>query len=196
MSDTIKQIQRSNSISIRSKLPSSYQIAASEQVCKRIIPLNVYRQAKHIALYQAIGGEISLKMIWNSAPMQGKYCYFPVISEANETQLIFLPATPGTAFKKNRFGILEPDVGADQAIPQEKLDLVFMPLVGFDIYGTRLGMGKGYYDRSLAGRSHKMLIGVGYEFQKQDYIRPEPWDIPLSLVVTDSQIYHCERGDT
>jgi 5-formyltetrahydrofolate cyclo-ligase len=190
MRDKFKQVQRDSCLSIRSKLPKHFQETTSDHICRRITEIKAYRQAKRIALYQPVNGEIDLSAIWKSAPLQGKYCYFPVITEA--LTLIFLPATPKICFQKNRFGILEPDVDPQLAIPIEELDVIFMPLVGFDIYGTRLGMGKGYYDRSLAEQAYKTRIGVAYEFQKQAFINPEPWDITLSMVVTESQIYVTE----
>ena len=73
------------------------------------------------------------------------------------------------------------------------LDLVLMPLVAFDKAGNRLGMGKGYYDRSLKILNHRKawrrprLTGIAYEFQRVDKIDNEPWDIPLQFALTDKQ---------
>lgn len=187
MPDKFRKIQRDSCISIRSKLPKFYQNFVSEKINKRIMALQEYRQAKHIALYQAFHGEVNLSHIWNSAPAQGKSCYFPIINE--QDKLIFLPATQKTAFKKNHFGILEPDVDSRFATAISDLDLIFMPLVCFDLQGTRLGMGKGYYDRALANQSYKRLIGLAYEFQKEDFIQAAPWDISLSMVITEKETY-------
>lgn len=187
MIDQFKQAQRNNCITIRSKLSAAYQATVSTWICQRIIELSEYRQAKRIALYQAFRGEVDLDLIWKSAPFQGKYCYFPVIDQTSK--LIFLPTTPKTAFKKNCFGIMEPDVDPALAIPIAELEIIFLPVVAFDIYGRRLGMGKGYYDKTLANQSCQNLIGLAYEFQKLNFIQPEPWDIPLSMIVTERQVY-------
>lgn len=192
MADSFKQALRLSRRQIRENLPLQYQHSASDKICARIRKLEPYRKAKRIALYQPIGGEISLTALWNSAPLQGKFCYFPTLS-ANKT-LLFLPATPATPFIKNHYGIDEPDVALSEAISPKLLDIIFLPLLVFDDYGTRLGMGAGYYDRTLAKIDHPMLIGVAYEFQHYPYIEPHHWDVPLTGIVTESKI-HWSKND-
>ncbi|MFO3148420.1 5-formyltetrahydrofolate cyclo-ligase, partial [Legionella pneumophila serogroup 1] len=177
--NTIKQV--------RSKLSVSYRTASSNQICTRIRSLEQYRQAKRIALYFAVNGEVDLTFLWKSAPLQGKYCYFPVLN--NDSTLSFLPATPSTPFKTNKYDIPEPDVDIELALPVDELDLIIMPLVAFDAHCTRLGMGSGYYDRTLANKSKAHLLGVAYQFQRVDYIEPRPWDVPLDAVITQKAIY-------
>ncbi|MDI9817868.1 MULTISPECIES: 5-formyltetrahydrofolate cyclo-ligase [unclassified Legionella] len=187
MADRFKLALRQSYQQLRSKLSPIYQQAVSRQVCAHIRGLEQYRYAKRIALYQAARGEINLGELWNSAPLQGKYCYFPKLNE--DKTLSFLPATPATPFIENQYGIAEPDIDKHDAMPPEELDIIFMPLVSFDEKCTRLGMGAGYYDRTLAEVNHPLLIGVAYEFQRQHFIEAQPWDIPLTAVVTQRTIY-------
>ena len=168
MSNSFKNTLRNSIQQVRSKIPASYQSASSNQICTRIRSLEPYRRAKRIALYYSIQGEIDLSPVWNSAPLQGKFCYFPVLTE--HLTLLFIPATPATPFKKNKYGVSEPDVSPDLAIPADELDLIFMPLVAFDVRCTRLGMGAGYYDRTLENKTKCLLLGVGYQFQRVDFI--------------------------
>jgi 5-formyltetrahydrofolate cyclo-ligase len=73
-------------------------------------------------------------------------------------------------------------------------------LVGFDRACHRLGMGAGFYDRSLAflqQRRHwrrPRLIGLAHECQRVEALAPKPWDIPLDAVITEAAIYR--RADT
>ena len=191
MADRFKQALRRSRKQIRENLLPAYQKAASAQVCAQIRSLDQYRYAKRIALYQAMGGEINLNALWGSAPLHGKYCYFPVLNQ--DKTLLFLPATPATSFVNNQYGIAEPNVDKAEALSPNQLDIIFMPLVVFDDYGTRLGMGAGYYDRTLAKERHPMLIGVAYEFQHYPYIEPHVWDIPLTAVVTPRKIYWSKK---
>jgi 5-formyltetrahydrofolate cyclo-ligase len=75
------------------------------------------------------------------------------------------------------------------------LDLMLVPLVGFDGACNRIGMGGGFYDRTLAylrRRRHwrrPRLIGIAHECQRVDRIDPRPWDIPLDAVVTEQGVY-------
>lgn len=187
MPDQFKAALRNTIKQVRSKLTVPYRSTSSNQICTRIRSLEQYRQAKRIALYFAINGEIDLTTLWNSAPLQGKFCYFPVLN--NDSTLSFLPATPNTPFKSNRYSIPEPDVSPDLAIPVDQLDLIIVPVVAFDIRCTRLGMGAGYYDRTLENKKHGHIIGVAYQFQRVDFIEPQPWDVPLDAVVTQKAIY-------
>lgn len=192
MADAIKAALRNSIKQVRSKISSGYVAKSSTQICRRIRSLDAYRKAKHIALYNAANGEVNLAQIWKRAPMHGKYCYFPCLKE-KERSLLFLPANPKTPFKQNRYGIYEPEVGADLAIDPEQLDVIFVPLVAFDADCTRLGMGAGYYDRTLENKKKCLLIGVAHQFQCIDYIEPQAWDVPLDAVVTNKTIYWREK---
>lgn len=175
---------------IRKNLQPSFQKRCSEQVCRHVNALKLYQHAQHIAFYFSAKGEIDLHALWQCAQLHKKTCYFPRIN--NDLSLSFLPATQDTRLRKNQFGILEPDLDSSYVKPVQLLDLILMPLVAFDEFGTRLGMGSGYYDRTLAN-IRTTLVGVGYDFQKQLFIKPEPWDIPLDAIVTERQIYWSKK---
>ena len=187
MADRINQVIRQNLRHIRANLSPSFQQKASQSVCKKIKKLKAFRYANKLALYHAINGEISLDSIWSSAPYQGKFCYFPSLKK--DRSLCFLPATPATNNKDNHFGIPEPDVCTSQAGCVEDLDIIFLPLVAFDKAGNRLGMGAGYYDKTLAGTKGPLLIGVAYQFQLVDHIKTHAMDVPLNVIITEKSIY-------
>src|SRR5690606_7992459 len=93
----------------------------------------------------------------------------------------------------NRFGILEPNQAA-QSIDIQQLDLILLPLVGFDAQGRRLGMGGGYYDRSLAFKKvykklGPKLIGLAHAIQQVDALTVDIWDVPLDAIVTDKKLF-------
>jgi 5-formyltetrahydrofolate cyclo-ligase len=192
MVDLVKKALRDTMKQIRSTVSASYRDTASNQVCNRIRSLEQYRYAKHIALYFSVNGEIDLNTLWKSASLNGKICYFPVVNE--DSTLSFFPATPNTQFKKNKYGIPEPDVSKDLAISVDELELVIMPLVAFDVRCARLGMGAGYYDRTFQGKNNSLLVGVAYQFQRVDYLDTQPWDIQLNAVVTQRAIYWHPGG--
>jgi len=76
-----------------------------------------------------------------------------------------------------------------------------MPLVAFDEYGNRIGMGGGFYDRTLAYLQHRqlwrkpVLMGLAYEIQKMKKLESQSWDIPLNSVVTEKEIYYAQIAE-
>lgn len=187
MPNVINQAIRKTCQNVRKQLSVDFQRHMSNKICNRIRAMNQYRYAKHIALYHALNGEVDLSSLWRSAPLHGKFCYFPVIND--DCTLSFLPATPASSFRLNRYGILEPEADPIHTIKPEAIDLILTPLVAFDSQGTRLGMGKGFYDRTLAHQRPKLLVGVAYEFQHQPFIEPQPWDVRLDAIATETTIY-------
>ena len=187
MPDYFKNLLRQNIRKVRNNLSHHYQTQASNKICTKIQQHSLYHDTKHLGIYRAIGGEINLESLWQASLTQGKLCYFPTLT-ANKS-LIFLPATPTTPFRTNRYNILEPDVDPSEAIAIQDLDILFLPLVAFDKYGTRLGMGAGYYDRALAQQKPQWLIGVAHDFQYQTLIIPEKWDIALHATITPDHLF-------
>lgn len=101
---------------------------------------------------------------------------------AHAAPMVFRPWTPATPMTEDRHGIPIP-AGDDTIVP----DLVLLPLVAFDAQGFRIGYGGGYFDRTLATLSPRPYsVGVGFELARIDTVRPEPHDIPLDAIVTES----------
>ncbi|MEE9451181.1 MAG: 5-formyltetrahydrofolate cyclo-ligase, partial [Gammaproteobacteria bacterium] len=159
-----------------------------------IVKLPLFQQAKHVALYFSHHNEVDTAPLWQSCCVAGKSCYFPVLIQSPDKHLIFLPHQEGERLQKNRYGILEPTVSHDKAIDIFDLDVIFIPLVAFDVRANRLGMGVGYYDRTLIevvrqAATEPLLIGLAYEMQKVKQVPMADWDVPMSAVVTEETVY-------
>lgn len=131
-------------------------------------------------------------------PDAAREWFLPVLRRHAAGRLWFVRWRPPDRLRPNRFGILEPSARRGAIRPAWHLDLVLLPLVGFDDRCNRLGMGGGYYDRSLAWlrqRQHwrrPRLIGLAHECQRLEHIEPRRWDVPLDAVVTEARVY--DRG--
>lgn len=187
----------------RRQLTKQQQRAASLAVCRNLLRLPCFINAKRIALYLSNDGEISVEPLFYQARAMGKKLYLPVLHPLNPGELVFMAFHQGQSMALNKYGIPEPVSDANNRCKTWMLDLVLTPLVGFDAQGNRLGMGGGYYDRSFAfvGSGTKprqpWLIGVAHECQKVagkenvGGLRANSWDIPMHAIVTDEKFYGC-----
>lgn len=182
---------RKKIIAKRAALSVTFQKLASEKITAQICNLDIYQNSRHIAAYHAVNGEIDLSALFEQAWAGGKACYLPILQK---NKLLFGLYNKDDKLIKNRFGIPEPSVNKRLIDPKE-LDIAIIPLVGFNKDCNRIGMGCGYYDRTFAFAKQKahnekpILIGAAYEFQKIPNISPQPWDVPLDLVITDITKY-------
>jgi len=178
----------------RRALSPQLQIRHAIQLNRQLVKLAAYRRSKHIACYLANDGEISPHKIIEHAWQQNKTIYLPVLAPLQKT-LYFAPYTPHCGLTGNRFNINEPDCHPSKWRRAWQLDLLLLPLVAFDINKNRIGMGGGYYDRTLSYLNRHTLwkkprlIGLAHETQKSDKLPVQQWDIPLNMVVTDKKIY-------
>jgi len=162
----------------------------------RVAAESVYNGATHIAAYIAIRGEIDVVPIIDTGANCGKQFYLPVL---RGQQMLFAPWMPGDALQKRGFGLLEPDCSeADWRAP-ESLDLVLTPLVVFDTGCNRIGQGGGFYDRTFAfkknSQSGPVLMGVAHDCQRHRQLPAQPWDVPLDLVITESNRYSRKTAE-
>ncbi|WP_334064378.1 5-formyltetrahydrofolate cyclo-ligase [Alteromonas genovensis] len=116
----------------------------------------------------------------------------PVLHPVCKGHLLFLEYGPHTTLVKNKYNIDEPELACPNVVPTSNIDVILMPLVGFDSKGNRLGMGGGYYDRTLAftqfTQQKPILIGIAHDEQEVETLPFEPWDIPLDIIVTPKRI--------
>lgn len=187
---------RKNIRNKRRALSNSEREHAAFLLCERIAASRTFQQSKHIAFYLANDGEMDLSLLIKHAWQQGKECYLPVLAKPNTQRLWFIPYTPTTKLKNNRFGIPEPLHSHKTRLQKTlSLDLILMPLVAFDLEGNRVGMGGGFYDRSLAFLKQRKywfkpnLLGIAYEFQKQAPLETNKWDIPMQAIATEKCLY-------
>lgn len=190
---TLRELHRA----ARKRLSEKEQAAAAAALSCSVTAQNFYQSATKIAFYLAVDGEIDPQPLLSQALAEGKTCFLPVVNQRDEQLLSFAPYDSATELVENQWGIAEPPAPATE-ISATGFDLVLVPLVAFDRECYRLGMGKGFYDRTFSFKifnrsSQPLLIGLAHECQLADGLPSEGWDVRLDAVVTAEKIY---RPDT
>ncbi|MEQ1801922.1 MAG: 5-formyltetrahydrofolate cyclo-ligase [Gammaproteobacteria bacterium] len=176
----------------RSALPRAVAQAAADRAVRRLWSLPCMTRARNIALYLPAGGELDCTPLAVQAWDRGRQVFLPLITGRT---LRFAPFHPGSELRANRFGIPEPVTPRRSWRTACQLDVVVAPLVGFDEHGRRLGMGGGFYDRTLAFLLRRSLrrrphfIALAFEMQKITELHSDAWDVDLDAVITESAIY-------
>ena len=150
-----------------------------------------------MALYRALPEELDTAPLIALCLARGCRLYFPRITDYRAARMRFYAQAQSE--RLNRFGIAEPAASLP-TLNARALDLVFVPLVGFDDSGARLGMGKGYYDRAFAFRRARTswhrprLIGLAFEIQRLPRIETAAHDVGLDGIITEMRYRPCSTG--
>ena len=183
----MKQL-RTDAIAVRRSMSSTERNFASRRITDRFLNSRYFLGSDTIACYLSTWDEVDTSAIIERAWSAKKRVFLPVIAERG--YMMFRETLPETEMKLNHFGLWQPDSG--EPIGASELDVVVTPLVAFDNERNRIGMGGGYFDRTfafLSGRRHWLrpkLIGVAFDCQRIEKIAPNPWDIPVFRVLTET----------
>jgi 5-formyltetrahydrofolate cyclo-ligase len=181
----------------RRSVPAAERARAALSVARHVDRELHLRSHWRIAVYAALPEELDAAPLIALARRRGCRIYLPRIDRRRASRAMQFAEMRGP-LRHNRLGIAEPQTGA--TLGARWLDVVFLPLVGFDERGLRLGTGGGYYDRAFAFRRWRSawhvprLVGLGYAFQQVERIAPAPHDVLLDAVVTDEGIIRCSTG--
>jgi len=174
----------------RAKMPLAERRKNNQRLRQHILSSPYFLKARRLAAFIPFGGEPDLLPLLKQATRLGKQCFLPRIDPILGG-MQFRAFQPGDQLARNRYGIPEPRL--EQTLsPASTLDLMLMPLLGFDSEGNRLGMGAGFYDRYLAYRRQRrhwqgpVLAGVAWSVQQRASIPARSWDVPLDMIVTEN----------
>jgi 5-formyltetrahydrofolate cyclo-ligase len=176
-------------LALTAEQKTRYSLAISE----KLFPLPIFKNSKNIACYLTHKNEVDTQTIIETIWRENKLCYLPIINP--DQTLNFVLYTPENKLITNKFGILEPDLMHAKQIAISDLELVITPLVAFNSAHFRIGWGLGHYDRTFSFLLKKIrptkpyLLGLAYNFQLDENIKIESWDVPLDLVITEKEVY-------
>lgn len=154
------------------------------------------QNARTVSLFLSFDGELNTRPLIERLWQAGKSVYLPVLHPFSRGNLLFLRYSAESEMVLNHFGIEEPRLNVQQVLPVSRLDIIFTPLVAFDATGQRLGMGGGFYDRTLqdwesayAQQCGPYPIGLAHDCQRVDALLVQEWDVPLPEIITPSTHY-------
>lgn len=176
---------RSEFKAIRSQIQRKDEL--SEIICKTFLETPFYKKCEILLCYYAVGSEVQCKAIIEAALFDGKKVALPVcLNDNGDMKFYYINAVDD--LRDGMYSIPIP-TGNRSVECLNETDVCIVPALSFDKQGARLGYGKGYYDRFLAGNN---LVSVGVCFQKclVERLPTEENDETVQFLITEKRIYN------
>lgn len=188
---------------VRRAVPAAIRRQAGRALVRHALRHRLLAARRRIGFYIPANGEIDVMPLLNRAYAMGVECFLPIVPGRKQRKMWFShlehqPHLPHH-WRLNRFGIPEYHLPRGLRLRASRLKTVFMPLLGFDGLGYRIGMGGGYYDASLEFLSSRRtwraprLVGVAFSQQEVERVPFDPWDVPLDGVLTERGLLRPSR---
>lgn len=182
-----KHLIREKINSARKNLPEKSQ--KSKAIIETLKKLDEFKTAKTIMPYLSLDIEVDTKeFIKNELSEQKRTVLVPFIEKDN---IQISKLSDFKALTQGKFGVLEP---LKKEICNEKIDIIIVPGVAFDKHGSRIGFGKGYYDRFLEKYKNSLKIGLAFEDQLVNFIPKEQHDKPVDIIITEKRVVRYKNG--
>ena len=173
---------------IRDAIPPTDRARLSAQVCARARHLLARAGAKTVMVYVSFRSEVETTGLMAELRRTHRVAA-PRVAVAGSMHAMLLGDQP---LVRSPLGIMEPPATAE-VVPPESIDAVLVPGLAFDPEGFRLGYGGGYYDRFLACCARALRVGLAFEAQIVESVRPHGRDEPLHHIVTERRVIDAGR---
>ncbi len=170
-------------------LPDKVRQDKSCAIMKFALTVNELKEARNVLLFLSTPTEPDTSDLIEKLNSLGKNIYVPVV---DGDEFYVTRYAPGDELTTGRFGIREPYRKVPAGVVPE---VAVVPMVAFDGDLTRLGHGKGYYDRYLAGKSVYKL-GVCFAARKFGHIPHNEFDVPMDVIVTEEGILSKDESNS
>ena len=158
----------------------------SSLITKRFIESDLYKNANVIMLYSPIYNEVDTEKLINTCFEDSKTVLLPVTENDIITPVL---TDKNEQYEKGAYNINEPQ--SKKIYNKKSADIVIVPGIAFDKKGTRIGFGKGCYDKFL-NNFNAVKIGFSYDFQIVEQIEKSEFDIEMNYIITESEMIICE----
>ena len=183
MNEIIRKKIRSQRLSLNPKLREDYSKKAAENA---LIYLNKLEKITSVGIFFSFKEEIEASFLLDKLREKNLEIFVPAVINLNQPFAWRKIPKNEVKYQKDILGIKTVEGENFYQNP----DLIFLPLVAFNSQGQRLGMGGGYYDRTLKINHHTpYLCGLAYSFQLNNDFISYDWDVPLNAVATEQEIF-------
>jgi 5-formyltetrahydrofolate cyclo-ligase len=174
----------------RKAMPKEVVLAKSLMAQSVFLDSDIYREAETLMLYIPLGNETSTLDIIEKAYDDGKTVLVPV-TDSKTYELTAHEITRDTEFEKGMFSVTEPR----EKVPFDtsRIDVVLVPGIAFSRDGSRIGFGKGCYDKFLKD-TEVLKVGFCYDFQITDEVYADSFDIEMDYLITEKEFIDCKNG--
>lgn len=173
----------------RAALPPDLVDGWSAAIIARLTTLDEFLDAAVIHCYaSSLPGEVRTDPLIARSLSDGKRVICPRVRAHG--QLEHREITHSSQLVAAAFGLREPDPDRAPPVDPDLAELIIAPGVAFTLDGARLGMGGGYYDRFLLGRS-AARVGLAYEMQLTGHLPQSAHDQSVDLIVTELRVIRC-----
>lgn len=191
----LKQQLRAHTQALRLRINAHDRALATSNIAAQLAQLTAYTSAQAVLGYcgNTQRGEIDTYPMLQTVLESGKLLALPRVEGGlGDGKMVLLQIADLKLLQPNKWGILEPSVGAD-VIALSALDLVIIPGTAFDRKGNRLGAGGGFYDRLLAVKNHPTTVALAFDCQLVDAVPVAQHDVSVDFIITESQTIDCRK---
>jgi 5-formyltetrahydrofolate cyclo-ligase len=167
------------------KMGATHRVAVSKQACVLLMHQSLWKNAQSILFFAPLPEELDIWPLLQDSLAAKKTVALPRFDSAAQKYVACQIQNAAADIRVGQFGIREP-AGHCAVSPINRLDLILVPGVAFDLHGRRLGRGKGFYDRLLADM-RGTTCGVAFDEQIVTEIPVEPHDVHLDYLLTPTR---------
>jgi len=180
----MKELLRMQNLEKRNSLGVKEIAQKSNAIKEKLFLLQEFKESKKIMVYAGVKNEVQTGKIIEEALALGKIVAVPQTDfEKKEMRAVQISSLAD--LKETKFGLLEPESGKE--IPAKELGLIIVPGIAFDLKGTRLGYGRGFFDRFLRKTNGKK-IGLAFECNIEEKIPSSAHDVQMDKIITEKRI--------
>lgn len=177
---------RASALARRDAIPPGAREAASRAIAARVVALPEFARARVLACYVPIGSEVDTRPLLDAALHTSKCVAVPRTDRAAHA-LVMHEIETLDELAPGAFRVPEPDPRLHPDRAPREIDLVIVPGIAFDRAGHRLGYGRGYFDRWLAGYAGA-TVGLAFDALLLDAIPAEEHDVAVGIVATERRV--------